>query len=143
MKLRRICSALLALILLACLSGVDGQYSTPTSGYSAAAPSASQNNAQYSQYYTMNTGPAPNIHISVPLQYNNTGNMPTTVYFSNQMQPIPFSMYKSSPTYSENDSLWIKGATDWSQYAAVPVGQTYRFWRSLPQEAGDSQLSRC
>ncbi len=125
MKLSRICSALLALILLACLSGVQGQYSTPTSGYSAAAPSATQNNAQYaqySQYYTMNTGPAPNTHISVPQQYDITSNMPTTVYFSNQMQPVPFSMYKSNPTYSENDSLWIKGATDWSQYAAVPVG---------------------
>jgi hypothetical protein len=48
--------------------------------------------------------------------------MPTTVYFSNQMQPVPFSMYKSNPTYLRNDSLWIKGSTDWSQYAAVPVG---------------------
>jgi len=125
MKLNRICSALLALILLACLSGVQGQYSTPTSGYSAAAPSATQNNAQYtqySQYYTMNTGPAPNTHISVPQQYNITSIMPTTVYFSNQMQPVPFSMYKSNPTYLRNDSLWIKGSTDWSQYAVVPVG---------------------
>jgi len=48
--------------------------------------------------------------------------MPTTVYFSNQMQPVPFSMYKSNPTYSGSDSLWIKGSTDWSQYAEVPVG---------------------
>jgi hypothetical protein len=70
----------------------------------------------------MNTGPAPNTHISVPQQYNITGIMPTTVYFSNQMQQVPFSMYKSNPTYSENDSLWIKGSTDWSQYAVVPVG---------------------
>jgi hypothetical protein len=35
------------------------------------------------------------------------------------MQPVPFSMYQSTPTIFSK--RLIKGATDWSQYAAVPV----------------------
>jgi hypothetical protein len=124
-KMYRIFQALMALILLACLSGVQGQYNTSTIGYPATAPNTAQvtaQYAQYSQYYTMNTGTAPSAHISVPQPYDITGNVPTTVYFSNQMQPVPFSQYQSNPTYSGSNSLWIKGTTAWSQYAVVPVG---------------------
>lgn len=126
MKMHRIFQALLALILLACLSGVQGQYNASTIGYpAAAAPNTAQATAQYTQYsqfYTMNTGVAPSTHIGVPQPYDITGNMPATVYFSNQMQSVPFSQYQSNPTYSGSNSLWVKGTTAWSQYAVVPVG---------------------
>ncbi len=136
MKMLRVFQALLALILLASLSGVQGQYNattvgyssqynTSTVGYSATAPNTVQASAQYaqfSQYYTMNTGPAPTTHIGVPQPYEIAGNTPTTIYFGNQMQPVRFSQYQSTPTFSESNSLWIKGATSWSQYAVVPVG---------------------
>jgi hypothetical protein len=121
-KISRLLTALLALILMTCLSGVQGQYTMPSSGYSVATPSVTQNTDQYSQYYTLNKGPTPSAHIGAPQQFEIAGNMPTTVYFSNQMQAVPFSRYQSSPVYSGNNSLWIKGAMDWSQYATVPLG---------------------
>jgi len=119
MKKNRLITVILALVLLASLSGVQGQYATPSKGNLASATNAS---AQYSQYYTMNAGTVPSTHIGVPQQTEIAGNMPNTVYFSNQMQAVPFAQYQSSPTYSESNSLWAKGSTDWSQYVVVPVG---------------------
>ncbi len=136
MKISRLLTALLALVLMACLSGVQAQYTTPSSGYSTATPSATtaQNTDQYSQYYTMNTGTAPSFHIGAPQQFDIAGNTPATLYFSNQMQAVPFARYQSSPTYSGNNSLWIKGATDWSQYAVVPMGSTVSLLAVSPIE---------
>ncbi len=79
---------------------------------------------RYSEYYAMQSEPAPAYHISFPVQYDITGNAPTTVYFSNQMQPVPFAQYQSSPAYNVSNSLWIKGSSNWTQYAAVPLGST-------------------
>jgi hypothetical protein len=85
-------------------------------------PSAAQSTSQYSQFYTMPTGPAPSTHISTPQQFEIVGSTPSTIYFSNQMQPVPYSQYQSNPTYTGSNSLWIKGATAWTQYAIVPMG---------------------
>ena len=134
MKISALLTALIALILMTCLSGVQGQYTMPSSGYPTTTPSATQKIDQYSQYYAMNTGPAPSTHVGAPQQLEIAGNMPTTVYFSNQMQAVPFSRYQSSSTYSGNNSLWIKGATDWSQYATVPLGATVSLIAISPTE---------
>jgi hypothetical protein len=80
--------------------------------------------ALYSEYYAMQSGPAPAHHISFPVQFNITGSAPMTVYFSNQQQPVPFAAYQSSPAYNASNSLWTKGSSNWTQYAAVPLGST-------------------
>lgn len=95
------------------------------SGYSAAMPTTAQNTAsQYSQYYQMLSGPAPSTHISVPVEYNIAGSYPSTVYFSNQMQPVNYATYQSNPMYTQSNSLWIQGTNSWTQYAVVPQGAT-------------------
>jgi hypothetical protein len=76
--------------------------------------------SQYSQYYTMQTGPATGIHIIAPQQYQISGNAPTTVYY--QQQTIPYDQYLSYTIYLGGNSLWIQGSTSWTQYAAVPQG---------------------
>ncbi len=125
MKNLRLFAALLALVLLMCLSGAQGQYTTMPSGYSTAMPTTAQNMAsQYSQYYQMLSGPAPNTHISVPVEYAVAGNYPSTVYFSNQMQPVNYATYQSNPMYAQSNSLWIQGTNSWTQYAVVPQGAT-------------------
>jgi len=78
--------------------------------------------SQYTQYYSMNAGASPNAHISPPQPVDIKLSMPNMVYFGNQIQPVQFTQYQSSPTYAGSNSLWIKGTTDWTQYAAVPVG---------------------
>ena len=126
MKIYRLFSTLLALIAIAYFFGVQGQsqeqYATPSSGYSTVAPSASQDPLQYSQFYTMASKPTPNNPIGAPQQFEIAGNMPSTLYFGEPIQPVPYAQYLSNPTYTKANSLWIKGETAWTQYAVVPQG---------------------
>jgi len=136
MKIYRLFSTLLAIIGIACLFGVQGQfqeqYVTPSNGYSTSAPSAAQNPLQYSQFYTITPGSAPSNPIGAPQQFEIAGNMPSTVYLGEQMQPVPYSQYQSYPAYAQANSLWIKGATDWTQYAVVPQGATVSLYAISP-----------
>jgi hypothetical protein len=120
MKFYRLFSTFLAIIVLACLFGVQGQIQVAPS---TTAPSATQNPAQFSQFYTMTSGPAPSNSIGAPQRFEIVG-MPSTVYLGEQMQSVPYSQYQSSPAYTGANSLWIKGATTWTQYAVVPQGAT-------------------
>ena len=144
---------MLTLVLLACLSGVQGQYNNvatvgysgqhniSTVGHPVAASNALQTTAQYTQFYSMNTGSTPSARVGAPQQYYLTENMPAKVYFGNQMQLVPFSQYQSSPTYGGSNSLWIKGATAWSQYAIVPMGSNVPLLAISPMGGGSGLLN--
>jgi hypothetical protein len=140
MRNNTLISFLTTLILLACLPGVQGQYATPSSSYSSIMPSGAQDASQYAQFYSMNSGQAPSTHIGSPQQFEISGKMPSTVYFSNQMQPVPYSQYVTNPTYMGANSLWIKGATDWTQYAVVPMGSVVQLLAIAPS-SGSGTLS--
>jgi hypothetical protein len=118
---------IISLIGLGCVSAAYGQsygqssaYTQPAAatGYAAASGTA----PQYSEYYTMPTGPKPAAHIIAPQKYAIESRTPATVYFGNQMQAVLYSQYLSNPIYKQSNSLWIQGSTSWSQYAAVPQG---------------------
>jgi len=102
MKTYRLFMAILAIIVIACSFGVQGQFQeqnvTPSS---TVTPNAA---FQYTQYYNMPTVSAPSIHISVPIKTATVGKSPATLYSGTQ-QP----------------SLWVQGYT---QYAVVPQGAT-------------------
>jgi hypothetical protein len=76
----------------------------------------------YSPYYQMSAGAAPSEHITPPELFDLAGNAPTTVYFSGQMQAIPYSQYQTFAAYAGGNLLWIRGDTSWTQYAQVPLG---------------------
>ena len=118
MKIYGIFSTILAIIVLACLFGVQGQYSTSSS---VVTPNAA---SQYTQYYTMPTVPAPIPHISVPAQTAIAGMTPTTLYLGTQQQPVPYSQYLANANNAVVPSLWIQGTGSWSQYVTVPQGAT-------------------
>jgi hypothetical protein len=136
MKMHRLFQALLALILLACVSGVQGQFQaqnvTPSIAQSTAAPTNSQNPSQFSEFYTMVPEPASSDPIGAPQQFSIGGSTPTTLYFGEQMQSMPYPQYQSNPAYTGANSLWIKGSTNWAQYAAVPQGATVSLFAISP-----------
>ena len=121
-------SIILIISLIGCVSAAYGQSATDmlpseATGYAAIAPNVAQGTApQYSEYYTMPTGPKPATHIITPQKYAIDGRTPTTVYFGNQMQAVQYSQYLSNPAYKQSNSLWIQGSASWSQYAVVPQG---------------------
>jgi hypothetical protein len=80
--------------------------------------------SSFSQYFSINKGSGPKKHIEAPKKHEIKDKTPTTVYFSYQMQAVPYSQYKTYPTYTGGNSLWIQGATSWTQYAQVPQGSS-------------------
>jgi hypothetical protein len=128
MKNHRIFLTSLAIVVMACLFGGHGQfqeqYVTPSSGYSAIAQSAAQDPISFSQFYVMTPGPAPNSPIGAPQPFEIAGNVPSTLYLGEQMYPVPYSQYQSDPVPAGANSLWVKGITNWTQYAAIPQGAT-------------------
>ena len=122
MKISRFFSALLTLIVFASLFGTQGQYTTVPSQTRSSIASTTSMNSQYTQFYTIPPGPAPSVHVSVPVQFDITSRTPGNLYFSTQNQVVPYSQYISNPANMRVNSLWIQGATDWTQYAVVPQG---------------------
>ena len=115
MRIYRLFTTILAIIVIACLSGVQGQISAPSS---IVTPS------QYAQYYTMPTVSAPIPHISVPAQTVIAGMTPATIYLGTQQQPVPYAQYLANPSNAVVPSLWIQGVGSWTQYVTVPQGAT-------------------
>lgn len=87
-------------------------------------PSTSTSYYTYSQYYSIDKGSSTKKHIEAPKKHEIADETPTTVYFSYQMQAVPYTQYKTYSTYTGGNSLWIKGATSWTQYACVPQGSS-------------------
>ncbi len=78
----------------------------------------------YSQYYSIPTGSSPKKHIEAPKKGEIKDKTPTTVYFSYQMQAMPYTQYQTYATYTGGNSLWIQGSSSWTQYAKVPQGSS-------------------
>ena len=80
MRTYRLFTVLLAIIVIACLSVVQGQINAPSS---IVTPNAT---SQYAQYYTMPTVSAPSTHISAPAQTLIVGKTPAILYLGTQQQ---------------------------------------------------------
>lgn len=63
-------------------------------------------------------------HLEPPKEYDIENRIPTMVYFSNQMQPLPYSQYQTYSPYMGSNSLWIQGTTSWTQYTQAPQGSS-------------------
>lgn len=77
--------------------------------------------SKYSQFYSLSKGDAHKTHIEAPIKFD-INKFPTTVYFSYQMQAVPYSQYQTYSTNTGGNSLWIQGSTSWTQYATIPQG---------------------
>jgi hypothetical protein len=95
-------------------------------------PSSSSFDPKFSQFYSINKGSASKKHIEVPKKHDTRNRAPTTVYFSHQMQAMPYTQYKTYSTYTGGNSLWILGATSWTQYAQVPQGSSLSLLATSP-----------
>jgi hypothetical protein len=72
----------------------------------------------------MTQGSAHTTHIAAPEKFDINGKQPSTIYFGYQQQAVPYTQYQTYATYTGGNSLWIQGATSWTQYAAVPQGSS-------------------
>ena len=119
MRRNSLIPVLLALIVLTCVSGVQAQ--GPDQVLSA---TSKADVSQFSQYYSMPQGSSPTTHIAAPEKFDINGKQPSTIYFGYQQQAVTYSQYQTYATYAGGNSLWIRGATSWTQYAAIPQGSS-------------------
>lgn len=139
MKKYRLLSALLIIIFLAGLSGVQGQQYS--SGYPVTMPSsvaATSTVSQDAQFYSTPLNPPAN-RISAPIQINNAGLPPLNVMLGSQGQSVPYGQFLSNPANAGNSYLWIKGITSWTQHAVVPQGSIVQLI-AVPPTAGNGIL---
>jgi hypothetical protein len=87
-------------------------------------PSSGSFDTKFSQFFSINRGPVSKKHIDAPKKHEIKNEIPTTVYFSYQMQAVPYTQYKSYPTNIGGNSFWVQGASSWTQYAQVPQGSS-------------------
>ena len=119
MKINWLSSALMAFILFACLLGANAAEPVALSGYQGSAVIDFENSALYNDFYGSTMGVAPATLLSAPVQVDLTGKAPAYVYFGTAMQKVDYSIYQPAAV---SNSLWLAGATSWSQYAVVPQG---------------------
>jgi hypothetical protein len=89
--------------------------------------------APYREYYKTTVSPAMVIvsdAVSSPVPYDITGQMPAGVYYRNG-QWLSYATYAKSQITRSND-LWISGQTNWTQYAAIPVGSSLQLLANVP-----------
>lgn len=135
MKMSSFFTALLALIILACSFGVQGQYATAqgqsTSSITSSGITSSSTNSQYSAYYTTPTGYGSGVHIGASVPYDINAKAPSNVYSGTQNQAVPYAQYMASSNAGAN-TLWIQGAANWTQYTTVPQGTTVTLIATSP-----------
>lgn len=93
----------------------------------------------YREYYKTAVTPAMVVMsdaVSSPVPYDIAGQMPIGVYYRNGLW-LPYSTYASSQITRSND-LWISGQTNWTQYAAIPLGSSLQFVASVPSGGAGS-----
>ena len=133
-------SVILVISLMGCASALDGSGVEMRPGEAAAEklfnygigqpwvggnpPSTSVSYSLYSQYYSINKGSSSKKHIEAPKKHDLRDDTPATVYFNYQMQAVPYTQYKTYSAYTGGNSLWVQGATSWTQYVQVPQGSS-------------------
>lgn len=76
---------------------------------------------KFSQYYR-STSEAPGAQLTAPAKIDLKGVEPATVYFGSTQKAVPYSQFQTYALTTGANSLWIQGATSWTQYAMVPLG---------------------
>jgi hypothetical protein len=87
----------------------------------------------YREYYKTTVAPTMFVMsdaVSSPVKYDISGQMPAGVYYRNG-QWLPYATYAASQLTRSND-LWISGQTNWTQYAAIPVGSSLQLLANVP-----------
>ncbi|MDQ1312116.1 MAG: hypothetical protein QG605_655, partial [Euryarchaeota archaeon] len=112
----------------------SSKYPLPSDPSLYAAGAAESAFTPYSEYFAAATKAAESGVIGAPAQYNISGKEPIAVYYGDG-QGLEYPQYASA--MASRSDLWIKGTTNWSQYAVVPLGSRLELVAYVPQ-GGDA-----
>ncbi len=103
-------------------------YSPDVSFYKQGVPDTTF--SPYREYYTTTGTPISGGIVSNPTKFDVTQATPSSVYYG-AGQGLPYSQYVSLVPSKTND-LWIRGATNWTQYVVSPVGTWLQLVANAP-----------
>ncbi|MFZ3050213.1 hypothetical protein [Methanothrix sp.] len=112
----------------------SSKYPLPSDPSLYAAGAAESAFTPYSEYFAAATKAAESGVIGAPAQYDISGKEPIAVYYGDG-QGLEYPQYASA--MASRSDLWIKGTTNWSQYAVVPLGSRLELVAYVPQ-GGDA-----
>ena len=105
------------------LGQTSGQVSSQTSNQVAL--------QKFSQYYR-STSETPEDQLTAPTKIDLKEVEPTMLYFGSTQKAVPYSQYQTYALSTGTNSLWISGATSWTQYAMVPLGSMLNMVTTSP-----------
>jgi plastocyanin len=76
---------------------------------------------KFSQYYR-STSETPEDQLTAPTKIDLKEVEPAMLYFGSTQKAVPYAQYQTYALSTGTNSLWISGATSWTQYAMVPLG---------------------
>ena len=76
---------------------------------------------KFSQYYR-STSETPEDQLTAPTKIDLKEVEPAMLYFGSTQKAVPYAQYETYALSTGTNSLWISGATSWTQYAMVPLG---------------------
>jgi len=103
-------------------------YSSDLSFYKRAVPVTTF--TPYKEYYATTGNPVSGGIVSTPNKFNIAEETPSSVYYGSG-QGLAYSQYASMVPSKAND-LWIAGETNWTQYAAIPLGASLQLVANVP-----------
>jgi plastocyanin len=107
------------------LSQTSGQASSQTSNQVAL--------QKFSQYYR-STSETPEDQLTAPTKIDLKEVEPAMIYFGSTQKAVPYAQYQTYALSTGANSLWISGATSWTQYAMVPLGSMLKMVTTSPAE---------
>jgi hypothetical protein len=105
------------------LGQTSGQVSSQTSNQVAL--------QKFSQYYR-STSETPEDQLTAPTKIDLKEVEPTMLYFGSTQKAVPYVQYQTYALSTGTNSLWISGATSWTQYAMVPLGSMLNMVTTSP-----------
>jgi plastocyanin len=86
---------------------------------------------KFSKYYR-STSEAPEDQLTAPTKIDLKEVQPTMLYFGSTQKAVSYAQYQTYALSTGINSLWISGASSWTQYAMVPLGSMLNMITTSP-----------
>lgn len=120
--------------------GLQVQITNPAAGaipVSSAAPTISSEASsrfdlqKFSPYYSMEASESGAL-LASPAEAELNDIAPQMIYYGSDQKAVPYSQYQTYAASTGSNSLWISGASSWTQYVVVPFGSYLNMIAATP-----------
>jgi len=108
-----------------------GQVSGQATGQDSSTASSQVALQKFSKYYR-STSEAPEDQLTAPTKIDLKEVEPAMLYFGSTQKAVSYAQYQTYALSTGINSLWISGASSWTQYAMVPLGSMLNMITTSP-----------